>query len=121
MSGQEELEAELNRLRNKRDDLEEEMRQVSQVLEAEDYKMLCEQRKLDQLWNDYGRYAPEMERMLEEEQACIRNYRAKFEECGEEIRKEYRREMENLDQEAAGLEKEICISNKEGDMPYGCY
>jgi len=85
----EELELDLNNLRNKRDDLEEQMLQVKRIQEEEEYNILCRQRKMEQLRDDYGQYAPELESVLEEENAYIENFKIKYEEYREQIKNEY--------------------------------
>lgn len=120
MSVREELEVKLHSLRNKRDELEDQMRKVTQLQEEERYHMISGQRKLEQMWNDYGEHAPELESMLEEENAYIENFKLKFEEHEEKIQKEYNRQMEEIDKEVEELQAEIYesideVEKKEGD------
>ena len=109
----EELELDLNNLRNKRDDLEEQMLQVKRIQEEEEYNILCRQRKMEQLRDDYGQYAPELESVLEEENAYIENFKIKYEEYREQIKNEYDKEIESIDREVDELQAKINLSTDE--------
>lgn len=107
MSVWDELEIEINRLRNKQDDLDESMRVVKCELETERDNICYIQRKRNELWDSYGAYAPELESILEEERVYIDNFKIEFNDLEEQIQKEYIREKERIDKEIEGLREKI--------------
>lgn len=103
MTDKEELESEIYRLENKREDLEDKLRQVERMQEEEEYNLQYAYRKLEESWDKYGNKDPEYAAILEEEKAYLDSFRARFSEQDTEIRREFEREINSIDEEVNEL------------------
>lgn len=107
MSEKEELKTQLHQQKNEKEELEYKFKQVERILEEEDDRNRLSYRRLEEAWEEYGKYDPELGSILEEERNAIDKFRKDSEAYDEQIHNEFRKKMNDIDRKVESLQKRI--------------
>lgn len=114
-STEDELIQRVHQLRYQMDNMEDMYRQTMRKQEEEDCNLHYYNQKLEDEWMDCGKFNPELENLLEEEQELLDSFRYRKSDIEEQIHYDFRENTNHIEDEIDELQRQLRILEYEDE------